>query len=192
MDEQDTIEIRVDAARIVENGPGGVAPAGETEPLADVAAATEPLPVSPPQGTGPDAEEAVLSRFWAVVRRLPTYLRLAASLARDPRVPRRAKVYLAVGGVYMISPLDLIPGIIPIAGQLDDLAVFLLALRQATRACPPDVAATHLAQAGLTAGDIDTDLAAIRDTVRWLAVKGYRAGRRAGSRLWTRARRIKS
>src|SRR5688572_14746864 len=79
----------------------------------------------------------VMDRFWAAVRRLPRYIFLGTNLVRDDRVPARVKAMLAVGGVYAISPIDLVPGIIPVAGQLDDLVVVLVALRAAIRACPP-------------------------------------------------------
>ena len=129
----------------------------------------------------------VMERFWAAVRRLPRYIFLGTNLVRDDRVPKRVKATIAVGGIYAISPIDLVPGIIPIAGQLDDLVVLLVTLRQAVRACPPEVAAEHLQRAGLTEADFATDLRAVRDTTVWLAQKGLRAtGRmavRGGRRL---------
>jgi len=40
---------------------------------------------------------------------------------RDPRVPLRAKILAAVVVGYALSPLDLIPDLIPVRGYLDDL-----------------------------------------------------------------------
>jgi len=179
-------------------GAGPEGPGAADAPTAPFAAppqaqAASPAPSAPTESTGAGTREAAapvtLDRFWAAVRRMPRYLRLAASLARDPHVPRRAKIYLAVGGAYTVSPLDLIPGIIPIAGQLDDLLVLLVALRHAIRACPPALAAAHLERVGLTATDIDADLATARDTARWLAAKGLRAGRRVARAAGRRLRR---
>jgi uncharacterized membrane protein YkvA (DUF1232 family) len=141
------------------------------------------LPVQPLPGRGeplviadaPSGENKVLDRFWMAVRRLPKYLRLAANLARDNEVPKSAKAVLVVGGAYSISPIDLVPGIIPVAGQLDDLAVLLFALRQAIRSSPPAVAAAHLERVGLEQKDFDDDLAATKDTALWLVGKGLRA-----------------
>jgi uncharacterized membrane protein YkvA (DUF1232 family) len=137
------------------------------------------------------AQNAELTRFWAAVRRLPRYLKLAANMARDSNVPRSAKAMLGIGGIYTVSPIDLVPGFIPVAGQLDDLIVLLLALRTAIRACPPAVAESHLQRAGLARTDFDDDLAAAKDTVRWLAAKGARGskrlaanGKRRLGRLW--------
>jgi len=131
--------------------------------------------------------DPTIERFWEAVRRLPRYLRLAGGMAVDDRVPKAAKAAIGLGGLYAISPVDLVPGIIPVAGQLDDLMVLLLTLRRAIRACPPALAAEHLERAGLTADDFDGDLAACRATVRWVAVRGLRLGGRlataAGRRL---------
>src|SRR4028119_221188 len=70
---------------------------------------------------------------WELIKRLPTYVRLSSAMARDSRVPGVAKATLALGGVYVVSPVDLIPGLIPVAGQLDDLYVMLTGIKQAVR-----------------------------------------------------------
>ncbi len=135
-----------------------------------------------------EPSDPTLERFWEAVRRLPRYVALGVHLARDERVPRRAKTSVLLGGAYAVSPIDLVPGIIPVAGQLDDLVVLLLTLRRAIRACPAPVAAELLGRAELSAADFDRDLAACRATARWLAAKGLRLGGRlasaAGRRLW--------
>lgn len=135
------------------------------------------------------AVNPVMERFWAAVRRLPRYVFLGTNLVRDDHVPGRVKAMLAAGGAYAISPIDLVPGIIPVAGQLDDLVVVLMALRTAIRACPPEVAAEHLRRAGVTEADFDNDLRAVRDTAIWLARKGIRATGRIAARG---GRRLKS
>jgi uncharacterized membrane protein YkvA (DUF1232 family) len=132
-----------------------------------------------------------LADFWETVKRLPTYARLVAAMARDNRVPWRSRAMLVAGGAYLVSPLDLVPGIIPVAGQLDDLYVVLTALRQALRMTPDDVEAECLARYGLDIGTIDGDLATIRTLVRvgvvhgarWGARQLDRAGRWVGDRL---------
>lgn len=46
----------------------------------------------------------------------------------DPYTPRRSKVILLLAVVYIILPLDFLPGgLIPVIGWLDDLVVALLA-----------------------------------------------------------------
>jgi uncharacterized membrane protein YkvA (DUF1232 family) len=123
------------------------------------------------------AERTELERFWVALRRLPKYVKFAAGLARDRDVPARAKALLALGGAYTISPIDLVPGIIPVAGQLDDLFVLLISLRTAMRLCPREVAADHLERAGLNASDFDTDMQAAKDAALYLAERGFNASR---------------
>ncbi len=134
--------------------------------------------------------DPVLGRFWEAVKRLPRYLQLAIGLGRDGRVPRGAKVAVGLGGAYAVSPIDLVPGIIPVAGQLDDMLVLLLSLRQALRACPPELAAARLAAAGLTAATLDDDLAACRAMLRWIAAKSLRLSGRAARGAGRRLRRV--
>jgi uncharacterized membrane protein YkvA (DUF1232 family) len=55
-----------------------------------------------------------------VARFIPDCLVLFKRLAQDPRVPRRAKIALALLVPYLALPFDLIPDFIPVAGHLDD------------------------------------------------------------------------
>jgi uncharacterized membrane protein YkvA (DUF1232 family) len=57
-------------------------------------------------------------------------------LARDPRVPRRAKVAVVFAGLWCLSPIDLVPEFLPVIGPLDDVVVVALALRYAARRVP--------------------------------------------------------
>jgi uncharacterized membrane protein YkvA (DUF1232 family) len=137
---------------------------------------TAPLVPLPSTGAGQEEASPLTDEIWAGLKRLPNYAKLTAALARDPRVPKQAKAMLAVGGGYMISPFDLIPGIIPVAGQIDDLYVMLTALKQAIKVTPDDVAEEHLREAGVTRANLDADLAAIRRLVKVAAVKTARFG----------------
>jgi uncharacterized membrane protein YkvA (DUF1232 family) len=122
-------------------------------------------------------------RFLALVRRLPGYGRLAWRLARDPRLSRRRRAAVAAAAAYLVSPVDLVPGIIPIAGQLDDAAVALLGLRFALRGLPAADRAAHLEASGLTAADLEEDLASVRTGAAWLLRRGGRIGLWAGRGL---------
>ncbi len=55
-----------------------------------------------------------------VARFIPDCIVLFKRLLQDPRVPRRAKLAVALLIPYLALPFDLIPDFIPIAGQLDD------------------------------------------------------------------------
>jgi uncharacterized membrane protein YkvA (DUF1232 family) len=70
---------------------------------------------------------------------LPACATATRRLRRDRRVPRRAKVALAFAGLWVLSPIDLIPEFVPIIGPLDDVIVVALALRYAARQVPGDV-----------------------------------------------------
>jgi uncharacterized membrane protein YkvA (DUF1232 family) len=63
-------------------------------------------------------------------------------LRGDPRVPRRAKVVVALAGLWLLSPIDLLPEFLPVIGPLDDVVVVALALRYAARQVPREVLAT--------------------------------------------------
>ena len=64
-----------------------------------------------------------------LVTLVPNLLRLFRGLIKDPRVPRRAKVLLAVGALWLASPIDLLPEFLPVIGPLDDAIVAALVLR---------------------------------------------------------------
>ncbi|HLM64346.1 MAG TPA: DUF1232 domain-containing protein [Acidimicrobiales bacterium] len=67
---------------------------------------------------------------------LPHCVTLVRRLRADPAVPRRAKVAVAFAGLWVLSPIDLIPEFLPVIGPLDDVVVVALALRYAARQVP--------------------------------------------------------
>ena len=72
---------------------------------------------------------------------LPACVTTARRLRRDPRVPRRAKLLVALAGLWVLSPIDLLPEFLPVIGPLDDVVVVAFALRYAARQVPRDVLA---------------------------------------------------
>ncbi|MDP8961225.1 MAG: DUF1232 domain-containing protein [Actinomycetota bacterium] len=79
------------------------------------------------------------SRWRELVRFLPDVARLLVDLTRDQRVPLRAKLVASLLAVYLFNPLDLVPDVLPGAGQVDDLALALVALRHLCRSAGYDV-----------------------------------------------------
>jgi uncharacterized membrane protein YkvA (DUF1232 family) len=71
-----------------------------------------------------------------LARFLPDCATTIGRLRGDPRVPRRAKVALVLAGLWVASPVDLLPEFLPVIGPLDDVAVVALALRYAARQVP--------------------------------------------------------
>ncbi|HEU5287420.1 MAG TPA: YkvA family protein [Candidatus Limnocylindria bacterium] len=80
------------------------------------------------------------------VRKLPTYGRLVWDLARDPRVPRQQKLVLGALAAYLAFPIDIIPDFIPVIGQMDDVAVVILALDWFIKNAPPEVVEEHMSR----------------------------------------------
>jgi uncharacterized membrane protein YkvA (DUF1232 family) len=65
---------------------------------------------------------------------IPNFLKLLYRLFIDPRAPLAEKALLAGTIVYVVSPLDFIPDLIPFIGQVDDLyLVALVVLRLLSR-----------------------------------------------------------
>jgi uncharacterized membrane protein YkvA (DUF1232 family) len=56
--------------------------------------------------------------------------------ARDPRVPWYAKTVAALVAAYALSPIDLIPDMIPVLGYLDDVILVPLGILLAVRLIP--------------------------------------------------------
>lgn len=74
---------------------------------------------------------------------VPDCVVLVRRLLGDDRVPRRSKWLLAALVVYLASPIDLVPDIIPVAGQLDDAILASLVLRRVLRAAGPGLLREH-------------------------------------------------
>jgi uncharacterized membrane protein YkvA (DUF1232 family) len=72
---------------------------------------------------------------------VPDCVTTVRRLRGDPRVPRRAKVVVALAGLWLLSPIDLLPEFLPVIGPLDDVVVVALALRYAARQVPREVLA---------------------------------------------------
>jgi len=101
-------------------------------------------------------------RMGRLVVKLPTYARMVWGILRDPRTPIGLKGMLAAALAYVVMPVDLIPDMIPILGQADDLTVLLLVLDLFIQNAPADVRAEHMARARNGTADLDRDLAKLR------------------------------
>lgn len=58
---------------------------------------------------------------------------------QDPRIPKLAKIWIAIVVGYAFSPIDLIPDFIPVLGLLDDLLLVPLGIAIALKMIPPEV-----------------------------------------------------
>jgi uncharacterized membrane protein YkvA (DUF1232 family) len=83
------------------------------------------------------------SQARAVAGFVPDCIVLIKRLIADGRVPRSRKLPLVLLTGYLLSPIDLVPDFIPVAGQLDDAILVALALRFLTRSSGPDLVREH-------------------------------------------------
>jgi uncharacterized membrane protein YkvA (DUF1232 family) len=67
--------------------------------------------------------------------------------SRDPRVPWYAKALAARVAAYALSPIDLIPDVVPVLGYLDEVVIVPLGIMLAIRMIPDEVMAEHRAAA---------------------------------------------
>ena len=71
----------------------------------------------------------LLPKEGAMMTGLLNQFRVTMRLFRDPRVPMWKKAVPVLALLYIISPVDFIPDLIPGLGQLDDIGIMLAAMR---------------------------------------------------------------
>lgn len=84
----------------------------------------------------------VLSRAKEVLVEVPRHGKLTYCLLRDDRIPAAPKAVLLGALGFIASPLDL-PAWIPVLGELDMLALAILAVETFVAACPEDIRREH-------------------------------------------------
>lgn len=70
--------------------------------------------------------------------------RLIFRLMLDGRVPIWSKLIIPGGLVYILSPIDFMPDIIPILGWLDDIVAVVVTLTIFLLSIPSDILREHL------------------------------------------------
>ena len=68
-----------------------------------------------------------------LIRLVPDVVRLLRAIAGDSSAPLDVRIVLVGFGLWIISPIDLIPEFIPVLGPLDDVVVAVAALRYTRR-----------------------------------------------------------
>ena len=81
-----------------------------------------------------------------IARELPRYGKLTYCLYRDPRVPQRNKIALAAAMALILNPVVDVPLRLPIFGEMDAVALTVLAIRVFVEKAPKDVVAEHQEQ----------------------------------------------
>jgi uncharacterized membrane protein YkvA (DUF1232 family) len=83
-----------------------------------------PDEVLPPEGRSIQGRQLVTD----AVLMMPNIIKLIGRLLKDPRVPRRAKITLGLAAAYVMSPIDLVPEVIPVLGWADDVIIVMFAI----------------------------------------------------------------
>lgn len=71
----------------------------------------------------------ILSKYWKIVTMTLT----------DDRVPKMLKYWLIGTIIYVISPLDILPDVIPVIWQIDDIGLIIAVLEWIKSNLPPHV-----------------------------------------------------
>src|SRR5262245_13081199 len=83
-------------------------------------------------------------------------LRLGWRLLRDPRIPAWPKWLVpALAIIYVLSPIDLLPDVLPVLGWTDDMGMIALALAliaMLIRWSPQEIVDEHAVNLGLGGG----------------------------------------
>ena len=103
----------------------------------------------------------LLARAKTVLVDVPRRGKLAYCLLRDDRIPTAPKAVLGAALAVIASPLDF-PAWVPVLGELDMLALAILAVDTFVAACPEDIRREHEAALQAKSSVWDRDL---RDTV---------------------------
>jgi uncharacterized membrane protein YkvA (DUF1232 family) len=77
---------------------------------------------------------------------------LAGRLVADERMPLAVRAIPALLVLYLAMPLDIIPDFIPVLGQLDDIAVVIVAVGLFARFAPVRIIEEHIATLESAAG----------------------------------------
>lgn len=77
-----------------------------------------------------------LTLLWTVLRGDARQLWFAL---RHPAAPGWLKLSTALLALYVISPIDIIPDVLPLIGVVDDLVLVPLAIRWMLKRLPPEI-----------------------------------------------------
>lgn len=127
------------------------------------------------------------TRVRAFVFELPRHAKLAYCLLRDERVPTAPKAALLGALGLIVSPIDF-PVWIPVLGELDMLALGVLAIKVFVDACPDALVAEHRALVERGESAFDRDFKGVTGTAGQLvrqaaAGAAARLRRSGGARL---------
>ena len=71
--------------------------------------------------------------------RFKTEILMVWAMLRNPAAPMAAKITAILAAVYVLSPVDLIPDVLPILGWLDDGIIAYVLIKLAFKFLPKDM-----------------------------------------------------
>jgi uncharacterized membrane protein YkvA (DUF1232 family) len=93
-----------------------------------------------------------------IAKELPRYGKLTYCLYRDPRVPQRNKIALAAAIALILNPVVDVPLRLPVFGEMDAVALTVLAIRMFVDRAPEAVVAEHQERIALGTSIFDQDM----------------------------------
>jgi uncharacterized membrane protein YkvA (DUF1232 family) len=101
-----------------------------------------------------------------IAQELPRYGKLTYCLYRDPRVPQKNKLALAAALALILNPVVDIPLRFPVLGEMDAMALTVLAVRMFVEKAPKSVVEEHQERIALGTSVFDQDLRYGREGLR--------------------------
>ncbi|MCC7163881.1 MAG: DUF1232 domain-containing protein [Anaerolineae bacterium] len=86
--------------------------------------------------TTKNTDPSVLYEIWRS-------LQLVWHLMADSRVPFFPKLIVPLVILYILSPIDVVPDVLLVLGQLDDIALLFFGTKLFINLCPPDIVLEH-------------------------------------------------
>jgi uncharacterized membrane protein YkvA (DUF1232 family) len=84
-----------------------------------------------------------------------TEIQMVWAMLRNPAAPAVSKLIALLAAVYIISPVDLIPDVIPVLGWIDDGVISLLLFQLAFKLLPKEMYESLKAQFEKKGGKVD-------------------------------------
>ena len=100
--------------------------------------------------------------FIPIASRAPVYGRLMVELVVDRRVPWSRKAMLGFAAAYILSPIDLVPDVIPFFGRVDDVVVTIIALDLFLEGVPRELMIEKMYTLGIDGRELERDMEAAR------------------------------
>lgn len=113
-----------------------------------------------------------------IARELPRYGKLTYCLYRDPRVPQKNKIALTAALAAIYNPVVDFPLWVPVIGEMDALALTVLAVKMFVDKAPKEVVAEHQQRIALGTSTFDQDVRHGTQSIRERARAWWRSRRR--------------